>query len=522
MDQLNPLLLQRCIQTAKDAGSPRDQVEQFIQSKYIPLPWQWEFHAQARQADNDNGPVDIGLGGARGPGKSHAVLSQAALDDCQRIPNLKGLFLRQTGIAAKESFDDLVTKVLLGHIPFVRSSSLLRFTNNSRIILGGFHDEKDVDKYIGIEYDFIIVEELNQLTKEKYEKLRGSLRTSKDNWRPRMYTSFNPGGIGHGFVKKRYVIPFRKKEEKTTRFIGSTYKSNPHLNKEYIEYLEGLEGDLGKAWREGEWELFEGQVFKELRYSLHSIEPITPSRDLEHYLWIDWGYADTPKAAFAAYLTALKIEQLPDGQKFKRILTYKEFYGNQIKPKEWAKTIYDYCKSNNIMPMKGVTDSMMHSPTQSGDTSIAEMMEEEWKRLSGKNWLVLESGSKSGRGSRVNRVGMMHEWLSVAPDGLPYWIIAQNCTNFWTTVVELVHDENLVEAYDTDQEDHAADACSYGLEKIQFIKATASGVGAFEKRTPFVPYRVNKETKEVEHVGLDLSQFADATMEKEEDWTKHM
>src|SRR3990167_8777874 len=106
MDQNQIQALEKCVQTAKNAGVPADQAKLLLESGYIPLPWQWEFHAAAREADKPGGPVDIGAGGARGPGKSHVVLSQAGLDDCQRIPNLKGLFLRQTGISAQESFDE--------------------------------------------------------------------------------------------------------------------------------------------------------------------------------------------------------------------------------------------------------------------------------------------------------------------------------------------------------------------------------------------------------------------------------
>lgn len=273
METVNQKALENCLKTAKAAGVLREQAQALLESGYIPLPWQWEFHAQARRADQPGGPVDIGLGGARGPGKSHAVLSQTGLDDCQRVKGLKGLFLRQTGIAAKESFDDLVNKVLKDRVGYTKSGHILKFNNDSRIVLGGFQDQNDIDKYIGIEYDFIIVEELNQLTADKYTKLRGSLRTSKPNWRPRMYTSFNPGGIGHGFVKDRYIIPFRSGNQKDTVFVGSNYKANPYLNKEYIEYLESLSGDLGRAWREGEWDLFAGQAFSELRADKHLIEP---------------------------------------------------------------------------------------------------------------------------------------------------------------------------------------------------------------------------------------------------------
>lgn len=255
-------------------GSPMDQVERLVLvSHYSPYPWQWAFHAAAREADHEGGPVDIGLGGARGPGKSHAVLSQAALDDCQRCPGLKILFLRQTGVSAQESFDDLITKAVRGRAEYHKTKNALKFPNGSRVLLGGFKDEGDIDKYIGIEYDVIIVEELTQLTKEKYDKLRGSLRTSKPNWRPRMYTSFNPGGIGHAWVRDRYVVPFRRGQQTDTRFIPSNYKDNPMLNAGYIEYLESLGGALGRAWREGNWDVFEGQYFYEWDHERHVVAP---------------------------------------------------------------------------------------------------------------------------------------------------------------------------------------------------------------------------------------------------------
>ncbi len=267
---------ENCILMAQEMGCPYDQVHNLIvRTDYVPYPWQWKFHAAAREADEPDGPVDIGAGGARGPGKSHVVLSQVGLDDCQRVPGLKCLFLRQTGISAQESFDDLISKTLKGKVTYTKTKNSLKFPNGSRVLLGGFKDEGDIDKYIGIEYDIIIVEELNQLTSDKYEKLRGSLRTSKPNWRPRMYTSFNPGGVGHAWVKDRYVIPHRMGTEKETRFIPSTYKENPALNPEYITYLEQLGGDLGKAWREGEWDIFAGQYFQEWRFEHHVVQPFT-------------------------------------------------------------------------------------------------------------------------------------------------------------------------------------------------------------------------------------------------------
>lgn len=462
--QMTPL--EKCLITAKLAGVPQDQASKFITYGYIPLPWQWKFHATAREADSPEGPVDIGVGGARGPGKSHAVLAQASFDDCQRVPGLKGLFLRQTGVAAKESFDDLIEKVLKGHLEYKRTISSLKFPNGSRIVLGGFKTENDIDKYIGIEYDFIIVEELNQLTANKYLKLRGSLRTSKPNWRPRMYTSFNPGGIGHGHVKERYVIPFRENREKETRFIGSTYLSNPYLNKEYIQFLESLTGDLGKAWREGEWDIFAGQFFKEFRYEMHVCKYYFPFKSNVLVGGLDWGRTDP----FATLFTEIKTVDY-NGKKFFRATTFAEVYGPDKMPKEWGEIIKDKLKEFNL-DLNDVSwircDNQIFNTGLDKSKSIADQFIDEDERYR----TLLKPASKERIGGWEN----LHNWLSIAPDGLPYWQITENCTNLIRTLPSLIHDENRVEDIDETGEDHAPDAVRYNFKHLKWIDAKVGGV----------------------------------------------
>lgn len=397
MDQSDGELLEVCIKTGRDAGCPRDQISTLVSSGYIPLPWQWGFHAASRLADMEGGPVDIGLGGARGPGKSHAILSQVGLDDCQRVSSLKGLFLRQTGIAAKESFDDLVNKTLKGRVNYEKTGNNLRFPNDSKILLGGFKDEGDIDKYVGIEYDFIVVEELNQLTEDKYTKLRGSLRTSKPDWRPRMYTSFNPGGKGHAFVKSRYIEPNRSGTEKQTRFLGSTYTSNPYLNKEYTDYLESLTGDLGKAWREGEWDLFAGQAFTELERAVHIVKPFELPSHTKYWAGFDWGYnhpigfvlfatVDGKEIYVVNYLNTRMLRPDQAAVQIKNMLGNKRIYaycGHDMWNNNGRSTIYEELNSNlggqvtlvkatlnRIQRVSEIRKKIAHRGTASGRPSL--------------------------------------------------------------------------------------------------------------------------------------------------------
>ena len=158
---------------------------------------QLEFAAAARACDFDGGPIYVGFGGPRGPGKSFALLSQCGADDCQRFPGLKVLYLRKVGRAAKEQFEDMRVKVFGRLKANYRQGKDMTFENGSRIIIGHFKDEKEIDNYLGQEYDEMVIEELTTLSKEKVENLLSCLRTSKEGWRPRLYASWNWGGVGH-------------------------------------------------------------------------------------------------------------------------------------------------------------------------------------------------------------------------------------------------------------------------------------------------------------------------------------
>lgn len=288
---MNEQNLTKFIETAKAAGCPREQVENFLKAGYVPQPKQLEFHAAARLADEQGGPDMIAMGGARGGSKSHGLLAQAGLDDAQRFPGLKALFLRKVGKSSREAFEDLIVKVFSGiEHSYIPSKSRLDFPNGSRFVLGGFQNEKDIDAYLGIEYDLIIIEEATQLSKSKIDMLRGSLRSSKPGWRERLYLSTNPGGVGHAWFKALFVEPWRKHKEKFTRFIFATYRDNKYLSESYVRYLEGLVGWLGRAWRDGDWDIAAGQYFTNWQHSKHVVKPGNVPKELHYWLALDYGF----------------------------------------------------------------------------------------------------------------------------------------------------------------------------------------------------------------------------------------
>ncbi len=53
--------------------------------------------------------------------------------------------------------------------------------------------------YLGLEYDMIGIEEATTLSSRKHQDITTCCRTSKADWRPRIHSTTNPGGIGYGW-----------------------------------------------------------------------------------------------------------------------------------------------------------------------------------------------------------------------------------------------------------------------------------------------------------------------------------
>lgn len=257
---------ERYVQAARDAGCPRDQITNFLRAGIVLQPQQLKASAAARLCDQPDGPTKIGYGGARGGGKSHWGLAQVVADDCTRFPGSKWLYLRKVGKSGKEAIHDLRRSVLhsIPHEYKVQESRIV-LPNRSQVILGHFQNEKDVDNYLGLEYDGALIEEATQLSARKVKDIGTCVRTSKVGWRPRQYLTTNPGNIGHGWFKAMFIVPLRNRAEANTRFIQATVRDNAAVNPEYRATLEALTGWQRKAWLDGDWDLAAGQFFTNFR-----------------------------------------------------------------------------------------------------------------------------------------------------------------------------------------------------------------------------------------------------------------
>ena len=262
--------LEMTARLAAEAGAPMEQAVNIAKAGVFLQKKQWEILAKCRQCDRDDGPKYILAGGGRGAAKTHAFMAQIFCDDCQRIAGLKVLVLRKVGKSNQEQINDF-RKKLLSLLPhtYKEQAGTITFQNGSLVILGNFKDEKDIDKYLGLEYDLIHIVESNQLTQTKKINILSCLRTNKTNWRPRCYGDTNPGGIGHVENKRIFVDPWKDGKETETRYIHCTVDDNAFVDKGYKEYLEKLVGWQREAWLQGSWEFMAGAFFSNFHADVH-------------------------------------------------------------------------------------------------------------------------------------------------------------------------------------------------------------------------------------------------------------
>jgi hypothetical protein len=263
----------------------------FAKVDVVLQPRQLMASAAARLCDRSDGPTAVGYGGARGGGKSHWLLAQMGADDCQRVAGLKCLLLRKVGKANMENFEDLRQR-LFGALPheFSAYRGVLKFANGSRIIAGHFQAEKDIDAYLGLEYDVIGIEEATTLSSRKHQDITTCCRTSKPNWRPRIYSTTNPGGVGHAWYRTRFVFPFLQKRESETRFVPARVTDNRYCNPEYVKVLSNLGGWQKRAWFDGDWDIAAGQFLTMFRREAHVVDDFDDTRAREWFVALDYGF----------------------------------------------------------------------------------------------------------------------------------------------------------------------------------------------------------------------------------------
>lgn len=281
---------------------------------------------------------EVLYGGARGGGKSQALMAWMVKGNFDlpqdhpcfatvlNHPNFKGLILRRNATDLREFIDEIT--------PFYTALGGTRTEEGFKwkklgatIYLGHLDSDDAFEKYKGWNLARIGVEELTQVKDQKrYLKLLGSCRTSHPELRPKwsdavgqIFSTTNPDGDGHKWVKRRFVevqvkggaliqrgSPMRDPYTGLTRvFIPAKRSDNPKLGSGYDAVLRAqAESDpaLERAWLDGDWNIHSGQYFDNFRpngpltgeppWACHVVKKATLKLMpwWPRYIGVDWGF----------------------------------------------------------------------------------------------------------------------------------------------------------------------------------------------------------------------------------------
>jgi len=401
----------------------------------------------------------VAYGGARGGGKSWAVRAKAQLL-ALRYPGIVIMIIRRTYPELRANHIEPMRRMLAKEIArYNDSKKEHQFCNGSVILYRYCATEKDMDNYQGTEADVIFIDEATQMDEKVFKMFVACLR-GVNNFPKRVYLTCNPGGRGHGWVKRLFIDRRFEGAENPDdyAFIQALVQDNEALMQaqpEYVKQLEALPPKLREAWLHGKWDVFEGQFFEDFvdnpehyadRTWTHVINPFNPPANWKRFRSFDFGYAKPFSCGWWAVS--------PDNTLYR----IAELYGCTGTPDEGVRWPVDkifseiarvenehpYLKRNRI---EGVADPAIW--IENGGPSIADM--------------AAKQGVYFGKGDNKRIPGWMqvHYRLAFDEDGLPSMYIFNTCKAFIRTIPQLVYSETVPEDVDTTQEDHVADEVRY-------------------------------------------------------------
>ena len=206
-------------------------------------------------------------GGAAGGGKSVALLA-AALQYTD-VPGYAALLLRRT-------FTDLrLPRALLDLSHEWLEPTDAKWNDRDKtwvfpiegykpatLTFGFLEVDKDKYRYQSAAFQFIGFDELTQFTEAQYTYMFSRRRRMLDHPVPvRVRAATNPGGEGHDWVHRRFLVEGKKKGRV---FISARMEDNPYLDQvDYMNALQELDPVNRERLAKGNWDIRpQGNMFK--------------------------------------------------------------------------------------------------------------------------------------------------------------------------------------------------------------------------------------------------------------------
>jgi hypothetical protein len=410
-------------------------------------------------------------GGAAGGGKTAAIVAEATTLALEfpgipinlfrrTIPELnktiKAEFVRQNAAYIKAG-----KIVWHGQASGEHEGRSYVFSNGSAVILNYLDNDSDIYRYQGSEMPVIGVDELTQFPQAWIEYLITRNRTSNPDWPVLFMAGTNPGGIGHGWVKNRFIdagpaekiltIRLPDGETRTRVFIPAKLDDHPdeRFRRDYNKVLQSISDDqLRRALRSGDWDVFAGQVFTEFSRDTHVIDPFEIPNHWRKWRSMDYGNNNT----------VLWFAQDPVTE---RVYVYREYRTyNYVSIEDKAKTVKELSAGETIAYGLGdpaIWNGQANHSDREGK-SVGQIFQDE-----GVYWQKAVNDRAAG-------LAMVHRMFSMAPDGKPRLQFFSTCVSCIRTIPSLPYDKHKVEDVDTMADDHDYDTLRYGVMGFRVTK----------------------------------------------------
>lgn len=440
------------------------------------LTWSYPYQPEPRQKLLHACTSDEVLyGGAAGGGKTDAMLaSGVAL--CLAVPGAKVLLLRRTFPELEQEIIPRLLERLPGHVARYRDAAhTFRFTNGSVFRLGYLQHRDDIYKYSGAEYQLIIWDELTQFDRAQFVFLRTRVRAAGKvarrmralGVRPRMIGSTNPGGRGHGWVKRMFIDPapweqeFHGDDGLTRTYIPAKATDNRYLDlPQYLKQLNSLDPVMRRAMMDGDWDILAGVRFPQFRRSLHVVPPSAlplPQVGYPRAMGVDYGQS----APFAALWGCL----IPAS---KTVVVYRELYRTELTATQQAALIAASEAPGERLPSRPIPIALDPACWARSSEQMAKGLGDAAPVGSIAYYYQLQFGGavRKARNDRVSGWALVDQALVVQDSGLPRLLIYDTCPELIRTIAEQMRDRLNPEDVDTKGEDHLPDALRYLLYEL--------------------------------------------------------
>ena len=258
----------------------------------------FECFGGARELWRHQGPEVI-LSGPYETGKTYAALYKLHTL-LAKYPKARGLMVRKTYKSLVASAVVSYEQKVLPHPPDHPGCPVSRYggerpefydyPNGSRLLLGGMDN---ADKFLSAEFDYIYVNQAEELSLDDWEKLTGRATGRAGNVPyPQVMGDCNPGPPRHWIRQRERLKLLKSRHEDNPALFDPSTGAMTDQGARTLATLDALTGVRYKRGRLGQWAGQEGMVYEDWDEDIHLLDRFDIPASWRRYRSIDFGYTN--------------------------------------------------------------------------------------------------------------------------------------------------------------------------------------------------------------------------------------